>query len=175
MPSAHGASKRIGGEAEAKGCGNEKHLSRAPQMRDPKNYCQVTKKFPPPEEGERCCKFLLDPLDAAVEREHRMLELVPGRMQLVDGVNHNFLFGDVEEHGLEGHAYPYYRVSLGRTGRTRMAVPPGLEPRTEFVALGRRSLFEYNSKRPVVVYVPEDAKLRYRIWEGGEECVATEL
>lgn len=39
----------------------------------------------------------------------------------------------------------------------------------EFVSLGGDPyLVRYNSKLPVVVYVPEGVEVRYRIWSAGE-------
>jgi ecotin len=52
---------------------------------------------------------------------------------------------------------------------TKMACPPG-EGKTEaFVAVrGEGFLQPYNSKLPVVVYVPDGFEVRYRIWTAGQ-------
>lgn len=135
-------------------------------------YPRPAAEHPPPGEGETRCTFLLDPLSSVDERENRMLELIPGRVEQVDGVNENFLAGTITKEGMKGCSYPCYRVALGPRGSTRRAVPPGTPPVMQFVPLGNRKLIAYNSKAPVVVYMPEDAKLKFRVWKGGEEWVA---
>ena len=46
-----------------------------------------------------------------------------------------------------------------------MAVDPSLPQIDRFVTLGGEPyLVRYNSRVPLVVYVPEDAEARYRIW-----------
>jgi ecotin len=51
-----------------------------------------------------------------------------------------------------------------------MACPPESTPQESFVAVrGAGFLQRYNSKLPVVTYVPEGFEVRYRIWTAGEE------
>jgi ecotin len=46
-----------------------------------------------------------------------------------------------------------------------MACPPGTENSEKFVAVqGDGYLQRYNSKLPVVVYVPKGFEVRYRTW-----------
>jgi len=51
-----------------------------------------------------------------------------------------------------------------------MACPPG-DTKTEAFVLVRGTGFKqrYNSKLPVVVYVPKDFEVRFRIWSAGDE------
>jgi ecotin len=53
-----------------------------------------------------------------------------------------------------------------------MAVNPN-EPKVErFISLGGEPyLIRYNSKLPVVVYVPKGVTVKYRIWKAAEETV----
>ncbi len=39
---------------------------------------------------------------------------------------------------------------------------------------GEGFLLRYNSKLPVVVYVPEGFEVRYRIWQAGEKVIRAE-
>ena len=46
-----------------------------------------------------------------------------------------------------------------------MAVDPNAPKVTRFITLrGDPYIIRYNSRLPIVVYVPEDAEVRYRIW-----------
>lgn len=58
---------------------------------------------------------------------------------------------------------------------TLIAVDPN-EPKVDrFVALGGDPyVIRYNSRLPVVVYVPEGLDVRYRIWSAGAEVKALE-
>jgi len=51
-----------------------------------------------------------------------------------------------------------------------MAVDPNAPKVDRFVRLGGEPYFiRYNSRLPIVVYVPEGVEVRYRIWEAGAE------
>ncbi|ORC88079.1 putative ecotin [Trypanosoma theileri] len=139
-------------------------------------YRRVHDKLPPPAEDEKRCMFLLDPLkDAEAERDDYMLELLPGRIERVDTVNRHFISGSVTAHEVPGHNYTYYTVKLGPVvAATRYAPLPGVMPVEKFVSLKSPQLIHYNSGVPVVVYLPKDAQLRYRLWKGGETSAAME-
>jgi ecotin len=58
---------------------------------------------------------------------------------------------------------------------TLIAPEPGAEKVDRFVTLGGKPyLIRYNSKLPVVVYVPEGFEVRYRIWRADPEGKAVE-
>ncbi|MCG8509052.1 MAG: ecotin family protein, partial [Rhodospirillales bacterium] len=51
-----------------------------------------------------------------------------------------------------------------------IAVDPNAPKVERFVKLGGEPyLIRYNSRLPVVVYVPQEAEVRYRIWRADEE------
>ncbi|KAG8348307.1 Ecotin-like protein 4 [Trypanosoma vivax] len=127
---------------------------------------------PPPEEGEKRCLFILDPLPSDVESNNRMLELLPGRVETVDGFNRYHIEGCIAGGNNEDMDYTLYRVTLGETRRSLYAVPPEVEAQESFVSLRKRDLLRYDSRKAIVVYMPENAELHYRIWCGGEEVVA---
>jgi ecotin len=48
---------------------------------------------------------------------------------------------------------------------TLMAVDPNAPKVNRFITLGGEPfLIRYNSRLPIVVYVPKDVEVRYRIW-----------
>ena len=52
----------------------------------------------------------------------------------------------------------------------RLPAPRRSQSPTRFVKLGGESfLICYNSKLPVVIYVPEGTEVRYRVWRGDGE------
>ena len=92
------------------------------------------------------------------------VELIVGKMMLTDGVNRMFMGDKLESKPLKGWGFTYYEVAkLGPAASTLIGVPPGTPKVEKFVA-GPRQLIRYNSRIPIVVYVPQVAEVRYRIW-----------
>lgn len=59
----------------------------------------------------------------------------------------------------------YVVRDLGQMFSTAIAVDPDTPKVQRFVTLGGEpELVRYNSRLPLVVYVPEEAEVRYRIW-----------
>lgn len=98
------------------------------------------------------------------------VEIIVGKTVMTDGVNRHFFGGRLEERMIEGWGYPYHILpKLGPMAGTLIGVPPGKEPVETFVRLGGEPyLVRYNSKLPLVVYVPEGCEVRYRIWTAPE-------
>lgn len=58
---------------------------------------------------------------------------------------------------------------------TLIAADPNEPKLDRFITLGGDPyLVRYNSKLPIVVYVPEGVEVRYRIWTAGEEATTIE-
>jgi len=95
------------------------------------------------------------------------VELVVGKTVRTDPVNRFFFAGKIEEETIQGWGFPKYTVrSLGPLAGTRMAANPQAPATPRFITLGGEPfLLPYNSRLPVVVYVPEDAEVRYRLWK----------
>lgn len=92
------------------------------------------------------------------------VEILAGKTLAVD-CNRQRLGGILEEKHLEGWGYPFYRLEkvIGPMS-TLMACPDG-KSRQDFVpVVGDGFMLRYNSKLPIVVYVPKDVEVRYRIW-----------
>lgn len=97
--------------------------------------------------------------------ENRKVEIVIGRTLSVD-CNLTSFGGDLDERVAEGWGYPFYVLEkVSGPASTLMACPPGQERTDAFVTVkGQGFLQRYNSKLPIVVYVPEGFQVRYRIW-----------
>mgnify|MGYP001822219075 CR=1 FL=1 len=104
------------------------------------------------------------------DEAERMVEIVVGKTLLVD-CNTTWFGGAMEERIAEGWGYPYYVLAqVGGPASTMMACPPDSEKNEAFVAVrGEGFLKRYNSKLPMVVYVPEGFEVRYRIWSAGDQ------
>lgn len=132
------------------------------------------KAFPPADEGmTRHVLQLPKQDDEALFR----LELIVGKTVLTDANNVYFFGGRIVEETIEGWGFPRYMVKeLGPMGGSLMAVDPDAPKVERFVKLaGEPYLIRYNSRLPVVVYVPEGVEVRYRIWRAEPEMRPIEL
>jgi ecotin len=102
------------------------------------------------------------------------VELIAGQTVKVDESNQYFFGGQIRKENIVGWGFTRYVVSeLGPMAGTRMAVDPNAPTVNRFIRLGGApSLFRYNSRLPVVVYVPEGVEVRYRIWRAEPDSKA---
>ena len=79
--------------------------------------------------------------------------------------------GEIKKDTIEGWGFPRYVVGeIGPMAGTRMAIDPNAPKENRFIRLGGEPyLIRYNSRLPIVIYVPEGVEVRYRIWGGGSE------
>ncbi|MNP29608.1 Ecotin precursor [compost metagenome] len=97
------------------------------------------------------------------------LEVLAGKQLLVD-CNRQRLGGTLEEKNLEGWGYNYYRLEkVMGPASTLMACPDTAKKEAFVPVVGDGFLLRYNSKLPVVVYVPEGVEVRYRIWSASDD------
>jgi len=131
------------------------------------------KAFPPA--GEGMVRYVLQLPELADESAFRV-ELIVGKTVRVDAQNRYFFTGRIEAETIEGWGFTRYLVNkLGPMAGTLMAVDPNVPTVERFVTLGGDPyLVRYNSRLPVVVYVPEGVDVRYRIWSAGAETTALE-
>ncbi len=104
------------------------------------------------------------------------VELIVGKMVELDEHNRYFFGGAIEPENIEGWGFTRYVVTeLGPMAGTLMAVDPDAPKVARFVALGGEPyLVRYNSRLPLVVYVPDGAEVRYRLWTAGPEALPVE-
>lgn len=127
--------------------------------------------FPEAEKG--MTRFVLE-LPAQNDESDFKVELVVGRTLLTDEHNRYFFVGAIEEVDIEGWGYTRYVVNeLGPMAGTLMAVDPNTPKVERFISLGGEPyLIRYNSRLPIVVYVPEGTEVKYRIWQADKEFSA---
>jgi len=102
------------------------------------------------------------------------IEIIVGKTVKVDAENKYFFGGKIEAQNIKGWGYTRYVVDkLGPMAGTRMAVDPDAPKADRFVPIGGEPyLIRYNSRLPVVVYVPAGVEVRYRIWSAEPKAEA---
>jgi ecotin len=125
------------------------------------------KAFPPAEDG--MVRYVIElPHKERGEDNGFEIEIIVGKEMLTDGANQYRLGGKIEAMPLKGWGFTYYEVeSFGPTATTRIGVPPGTPQVKKFVSMPSLKI-RYNSRIPLVVYVPEGGEVRYRIWAASE-------
>ena len=131
----------------------------------------IMKAFPPAEAGMVRYILQLPKLD---DESTSRLELIAGKTVQVDEANTYFFGGEIEKETIKGWGYTRYLVKkLGPMAGTLMGVDPNAPKVDRFIMLGGEPyIIRYNSRMPVVVYVPEGVEVRYRIWTTGSEMKA---
>jgi ecotin len=131
------------------------------------------KAFPPAEKG--MVRYVLQ-LPKQDDDSAFKVELIVGKTVLVDEVNRYFFGGKIEVETIKGWGFPRYIVSkMGPMAGTRIAVHPDTPKVNRFITLGGEPyLIRYNSRLPVVVYVPEGVEVRYRVWNASPEVKGIE-
>jgi len=98
--------------------------------------------------------------------ESYQVELIAGKTETVD-CNQHRLSGIITEKDLAGWGYTYYEFSTqGQMASTMMACPD--RPKSEKFITGATKLVRYNSRLPIVVFVPNGYELKYRLWKAME-------
>lgn len=114
--------------------------------------------FPKAKEGY---KQVYIQLPVAKNENDLKVEFFVGKEKMLD-CNKYFLMGNMKTQDLQGWGYNYYEVeSNGETGGTLMACPDQKKTQ-KFVSL-QPEIVRYNSKLPLVFYVPKDLEVRYRV------------
>ena len=129
------------------------------------------KAFPAAEDG--MVRYVINlPDRQRGEEDGYRVEIVVGKTMLTDGVNQIGLGGKIEAKPLEGWGFTFYKVEkLGPARSTLIGVPPD-QPKVEKFVHGPSTMIRYNSRIPLVIYVPKDGEVRYRIWKAPEDFEA---
>lgn len=128
------------------------------------------KAFGPAPEG--MVRYVIQLPQQADETAFRV-QLIVGKTVETDARNRYFFAGRIQSETVQGWGFTQYKVAdMGAMAGTRMAVPPDAPKVSRFITLsGEPYLIRYNSKIPVVLYVPKDAEVKYRIWSAGAETL----
>jgi ecotin len=121
------------------------------------------KAFPPAEEGMTRHVINLPKQD---DETTFKVELMVGKMVRTDAVNRYFFGGTLETESIPGWGFDRYILrKLGPMAGTLMAVNPDAPQVERFISLGGEArLLRYNSRMPLVVYVPVGVEVRHRVW-----------
>jgi ecotin len=94
------------------------------------------------------------------------VEIIIGKTVQTDAANRYFFAGKLETENIEGWGFPRYVLkTLGPLAGTLMAVDPSAPKAERFITLGGEPrLVRYNSRLPLVIYVPVGVEVRYRLW-----------
>lgn len=125
--------------------------------------------FPPPAEGQ--IRYVLQ-LPVQEDETNFKVELIVGKTVEIDEVNQYFFGGEITRETIAGWGFPRFLVSeLGPMAGTLMAVDPDAPKTNRFIRIGGEPyLIRYNSRLPIVVYVPTGVDVRYRIWRADAEA-----
>ena len=128
------------------------------------------KAYPPAADG---MKRVVVYLESKEEEDDYRIELMVGKTVEVDAANRFFFSGTLEEETIEGWGFPKYIVKqIGPMAGTRIGVDPDAPKVKRFVILGGEpKLLRYNSKLPLVVYVPKDAEVKLKVWVASPQPV----
>ncbi len=121
------------------------------------------KAFPPAEEG--MVRYVLQ-LPEQTDEADIKVELIVGKTVLADEDNRYFFGGKIVSENIQGWGFTLYKVTdLGPMAGTLMASDPSAPKVNRFVSLGGDPyLIRYNSRLPIVVYVPKGVEVHYRLW-----------
>jgi ecotin len=128
------------------------------------------KAFPP--SGEGMTRFVIT-LPPQADEDLLKVQLLVGKTLKLDPQNRYFFGGRLETETIQGWGYDRYVLkSLGPMAGTLMAVDPNVPKVDRFITLGEEpQLLRYNSRLPLVVYVPDGVKVRYRLWRGDDKVI----
>lgn len=123
---------------------------------------QALHAFPQSEAGYRRHVILLPALDD--EDEHKV-ELVGGKHMPVD-CNVHGMDGQFNKMDLAGWGYTYWMLESRQQVRSTLMMCPDPQKHDAFVQT-ESVLLRYNSRLPVVVFVPDGLSMRWRVWQAG--------
>lgn len=132
------------------------------------NAGKELKAFPKPGEGMSRVVIILP---EQPDEDLLKVQLLIGKTLQLEARNRYFFGGKLETVSIQGWGYERYVLkSLGPMAGTLMAVDPTAPKVDRFITLGGEpELLRYNSRLPLVVYVPSGVEVRYRLWRGDQK------
>ena len=125
------------------------------------------KAFPKAKEGMERVVIVL-PHKERGEEDSFKVELIPGKEMMSDGVNRMRLGISLISQPLKGWGYTFYEMKGKAIAMSTLMAPPrGAKKVKKFIS-GQSLMVRYNSRLPIVVYVPKGIEVRYRIWQAPE-------
>lgn len=91
------------------------------------------------------------------------IEIYAGKTIEVD-CNKHTLIGELVEQNLLGWGYTYYNFDTNGEFRTTLMACPDNKRKLEFVKSSSK-MIRYNSNLPIVVFVPKNYQIKYKIWQ----------
>ncbi|HDV8352563.1 ecotin [Burkholderia vietnamiensis] len=124
------------------------------------------KMFPQPAAGQQRAVIALPALDNEADAR---VELMIGKTLPTD-CNQQWFGGELTAEDVKGWGYTYYRLTDVKGPASTLMACPGQAPQQRFVQVrGDGQLLRYNSRLPLVVYVPEGFDVRYRVWHASKD------
>lgn len=124
------------------------------------------KMFPQPAAGQQRAVIALPALDNEADAR---VELMIGKTLPTD-CNQQWFGGELTAEDVKGWGYTYYRLTDLKGPASTLMACPAQAPQQRFVQVrGDGQLLRYNSRLPLVVYVPEGFEVRYRVWHASKD------
>jgi ecotin len=126
------------------------------------------KPFPPAEKGY--VRYVIK-LPSVQKPEKYKVQVLIGKNVRRDPSNQYRFHGEIKRETIKGWGYSYYILrKVGPMAGTLMAIPEGTPKVEQFIeVMPPLNLLRYNSRLPLVIYVPEGFEFRYRLWEADGE------
>lgn len=106
-------------------------------------------------------------LEPQADESQFKIELFAGKMMEVDCNKHG-LIGKFKEDVVQGWGYNYYVFETeGKVFSTMMGCMDNTK--TERFIAGETVTVRYNSRLPIVVYLPKGYDLKYKVWTAAQE------
>ncbi|MDY7790776.1 serine protease inhibitor ecotin [Burkholderia ubonensis] len=127
---------------------------------------ESTKMFPQASAGQQRAVIALP---ALADEAGARVELMIGKTLQTD-CNQQWFGGELSAETVQGWGYTYYRLSDVKGPASTLMACPGQALRERFVQVrGEDQLLRYNSRLPIVVYVPDGFEVRYRVWRASDD------